>query len=165
MVTEAVEAAVVDSPIGPLRLVATDAGLAGLSFGAGRVRAPEPVAGGLLAEVAGQLREYFGERRKDFELPLDWSRTQGFARTVLHKLYTDVPFGETVGYQELARTCGRPNAARVVGAIMGSNPIALIVPCHRVIAADGTLGGFGGGLEMKRRLLVLEGVLQPTLLD
>ncbi|HEX5493113.1 MAG TPA: methylated-DNA--[protein]-cysteine S-methyltransferase [Mycobacteriales bacterium] len=117
---------------------------------------------GRLAEPARQFGEYLAGTRCEFDLPLDWSLTSGFGRHVLRTLHGTVGYGQVLSYQDLATRAGRPSAARVVGAVMGSNPLPIVVPCHRVVAADG-LGGFGGGLELKRRLLALEGVLPPTL--
>lgn len=115
-----------------------------------------------------QLVEYFAGRRRSFDLPLDWSLSTEPQRTVLESLYGEVGYGETTTYGELARRSGvfdRADGvlgARAVGSIMGANPIPVIVPCHRVLAAD-SLGGFGGGLPVKRWLLELEGALPPTL--
>ena len=102
-----------------------------------------------------------------FDVPLDWRLTGGTARTVLQALYAQVGYGRTVGYGELADLSGAYEghgytAARGVGSVMGSNPIPVVVPCHRVLASDG-LGGFGGGRAVKEWLLALEGVLPPTL--
>ena len=113
--------------------------------------------------AARQLTEYLSGDRKEFDLPLDWNGTESLRRHVLQVLYETVGYGETVSYQELAARSGHPTAARVVGQIMGSNPIPVIVPCHRVTASGGELGGFGGGLETKRWLLELEGSLPPRL--
>ncbi|MFD0330740.1 methylated-DNA--[protein]-cysteine S-methyltransferase [Streptacidiphilus monticola] len=120
--------------------------------------------------VRAEVGAYFAGARRDFGLPLDWSRTEGLQRTVLQTLHREVGYGRTVTYGELARLSGAflPDdfeAPRTVGQIMGSNPLFLLVPCHRVVASDG-LGGFGGGelgLAVKRWLLTLEGVLAPTL--
>ncbi|CAL9286836.1 MULTISPECIES: methylated-DNA--[protein]-cysteine S-methyltransferase [unclassified Streptomyces] len=172
-----VEWAVVGSGIGPLLLAATADGLAGVVFHAGedvRREAPgriaarlgaEPVetAAGRLAEPIRMLEAYFAGRLREFRLPLDWSLTSGFNRQVLRELATGVPYGTLVGYGELAARVGQPGAAQAVGAAMGANPLPVVVPCHRVVEADGGLGGFGGGLETKRRLLVLEGVLPEPL--
>jgi methylated-DNA-[protein]-cysteine S-methyltransferase len=166
-----------DAPIGPLALAVTPAGLARLAFGPlGEITesadAPDQTRQAISfaehpigAQVLAQLTEYFADQRRDFELPLDWTLTGGVQRTILQTLHARVPYGRTVEYGELAVMSGRTlGASRLVGTVMGSNPIAIVVPCHRVVAADG-LGGFGGGLETKRRLLTLEGVLQETLFD
>lgn len=172
------EWAVVDSGVGPLLLAATAAGLVSVVFhaeGAVRERAlarlverlggPEPVAdrSGRLADPIRALDAYFAGGLRDFRLPLDWSLTGGFNRQVLRELAAGVPYGTTVGYGELAARVGQPGAAQAVGAAMGANPLPVVVPCHRVVESDGGLGGFGGGLETKRRLLVLEGILPQPL--
>jgi methylated-DNA-[protein]-cysteine S-methyltransferase len=100
---------------------------------------------------------------RTFGLPLDWSLTAGFTRRVLHELVATVPYGTVVGYQGLADRVGEAGAARAVGLAMGANPLPVVVPCHRVVESDGGLGGFGGGLETKRALLALEGVLPHPL--
>jgi methylated-DNA-[protein]-cysteine S-methyltransferase len=133
--------------------------------------AREPAAlPGALAEheygalVIRQLQEYFAGDRSRFTVPVDWSLTSGVQRSILRTLYAQVQYGTTIGYGELALLSGRTvGASRLVGTVMGSNPVAIFVPCHRVVAADGGIGGFGGGLETKRRLLTLEGALQPAL--
>jgi methylated-DNA-[protein]-cysteine S-methyltransferase len=164
-----------DTPIGPLALVVTPQGLVRLNFGPLRrvARDFEPVeppadlaAHPLGASVIRQLAEYFAEQRQAFDIAVDWSLTAGVQRTILETLHLKVPYGSTVGYGDLALMSGRTlSASRLVGTVMGSNPVAIVVPCHRVIAADGGIGGFGGGLEIKRRLLTLEGSLPPTLFD
>jgi methylated-DNA-[protein]-cysteine S-methyltransferase len=162
---------VVSSVVGPLTIVASEQGLLRLSFGA-----PGPVLAefggaakhphtGIAAEAGAQVTEYFDGRRELFDVAIDWSPVQGYRLHVLRTLYERVPFGHIVSYRELAELSGRPAAARTVGAVMGSNPVPLVVPCHRVVASGGGLGGYGPGIEAKRRLLVLEGVLSPTLLD
>lgn len=111
--------------------------------------------------VARQLAEYFAGERRSFELPLEPEGTE-FQRAVWDAL-TAIPYGSTVGYGELARALGRPAASRAVGRANGSNPIPVIVPCHRVIGAQGDLTGYGGGLERKRFLLRHEGALPQPL--
>ncbi|KOX34108.1 MULTISPECIES: methylated-DNA--[protein]-cysteine S-methyltransferase [unclassified Streptomyces] len=171
------EWAVVESAVGPLFLAATGRGLVRVEFhadAARRERLPgllaarlgaEPVecASGLLAEPIRRLDRYFAGDPDELDLPLDWSLTSGFNRQVLRELATGVPYGTVVGYGELARRVGQPGAAQAVGAAMGSNPLPVVVPCHRVVESDGGLGGFGGGLETKRQLLALEGVLPAPL--
>lgn len=167
-----VEWAVVGSDIGPLLLAATGAGLVSVVFHAGpavrdravgQLRArlgAEPVetpGSARLTEPIRQLAEYFTGSLREFSLPLDWSLTSGFNRQVLRELAAGVPYGTVVGYGDLARRVGQPGAAQAVGAAMGSNPLPVVVPCHRVVESDGGLGGFGGGLETKRQLLALEG--------
>ncbi|MFE9672678.1 methylated-DNA--[protein]-cysteine S-methyltransferase [Streptomyces sp. NPDC006259] len=169
--------AVVGTGIGPLLLAATREGLVNVVFHADeavRERAldrladrlgAEPVespGSPLLSEAIHQVGDYFAGERRDFELPLDWSLITGFNRQVLREL-TTVPYGAVVGYGDLAKRVGQPGAAQAVGAAMGSNPLPVVVPCHRVVESDGGIGGFGGGLEAKRRLLALEGVLPEPL--
>ncbi|WP_405688756.1 methylated-DNA--[protein]-cysteine S-methyltransferase [Streptomyces sp. NBC_00057] len=173
-----VEWAVVESDIGPLLLAATDAGLVSVVFHArpevrekavGQLRSrlgAEPVespGSARLAEPIRQLAAYFAGSLREFSLDLDWSLTSGFNRQVLRKLAAGVPYGAVVGYGGLAEHVGQPGAAQAVGAAMGSNPLPVVVPCHRVVESDGGLGGFGGGLETKRKLLALEGVLPQPL--
>ena len=108
-------------------------------------------------DAVAQLSEYFSGSRRQFDLPLDLRGT-AFQLAVWEKLL-GVPYGETISYGELALEIGKPTAARAVGAAVGANPIPIIVPCHRVIGKTGELVGFGGGLDLKRRLLALEGVI------
>ncbi|MER7948449.1 methylated-DNA--[protein]-cysteine S-methyltransferase [Streptomyces sp. NPDC096079] len=173
----AVEWTVVGSAIGPLFLAATGRGLVQVGFHADPARrermldrlagqlGAEPVesASGRLAEVIRRLDRYFAGEPDALDLPLDWSLTTGFNRQVLRELAAGVPYGTVVGYGELARRVGQPGAAQAVGAAMGANPLPVVVPCHRVVESDGGLGGFGGGLETKRQLLALEGVLPAPL--
>jgi methylated-DNA-[protein]-cysteine S-methyltransferase len=112
---------------------------------------PEP----LVAAVA-QLEEYFAGGRRSFDLPLELEGTD-FQRSVWLRL-AEIPYGETVSYAELAMMVGRPHAFRAVGQANGANPVPIVLPCHRVVASGGGLGGYGGGLPMKRQLLTLEGV-------
>jgi methylated-DNA-[protein]-cysteine S-methyltransferase len=147
-----------ESPIGELLLVGDGDNLSGMYMQDGRK--PKTIAAGWqqsaapLADTKTQLEEYFAGNRTTFEIPL---AAQGapFEREVWHAL-EEIPYGETVSYGEIARRIGQPAAARAVGTANGRNPIAVIVPCHRVIGADGTLTGYGGGLERKRLLLELE---------
>ncbi|MET8559662.1 methylated-DNA--[protein]-cysteine S-methyltransferase [Streptomyces flaveolus] len=170
--------AVVGTDIGPLMLAATRDGLVNVVFHASdavRDRAVERLAarlGGepvenpdspLLAEAIRQLRAYFAGERHDFDLPLDWSLISGFNRQVLRELASGVPYGTVVGYGDLAGRVGQPGGAQAVGVAMGANPLPVVVPCHRVVESGGGLGGFGGGLETKRKLLALEGVLPEPL--
>jgi methylated-DNA-[protein]-cysteine S-methyltransferase len=141
---------IIDSPVGPLTLVERDGALTQLSFGA---HGDSP-ATALLRRAVKQLNEYFAGSRHSFDLPLAPSGTE-FQLACWHAL-AEIPYGETRSYGEQARRIGRPDRARAVGAANGANPIAIILPCHRVIGADGSLVGFGGGLETKRRLLDLE---------
>ncbi|HEY2544076.1 MAG TPA: methylated-DNA--[protein]-cysteine S-methyltransferase [Gaiellaceae bacterium] len=149
---------VVDTPIGPLGLVASETGLRGVLFDARSLR-PEG-SSPVLAEAARQLAAYFDGELVDFELPLDLHGTE-FQRQCWLALAT-IPYGQTVSYGEQARRLGLgPDAARAVGSANGSNPIPIVLPCHRVIGADGSLTGFGGGLHVKRFLLEHEGALLP----
>lgn len=168
---------VVGTDIGPLLLAATEEGLVSVVFHAdaavrdkalGRLAgrlAAEPVENstGLLVEPIRQLEAYFAGGLRQFDLPLDWSLSGGFNRKVLGALADGVPYGSVVGYGDLAARVGEPGAAQAVGGAMGSNPLPVVVPCHRVVETDGGLGGFGGGLETKRKLLALEGVLPEPL--
>ncbi|MEV5436257.1 methylated-DNA--[protein]-cysteine S-methyltransferase [Streptomyces sp. NPDC052682] len=169
---------VVGTGIGPLLLAATRDGLVNVVFHAtdavrdkalGRLASrlgAEPVeapGSPLLAEAMRQVRAYFAGQRRDFELPLDWSLISGFHRQVLRELASGVPYGTVVGYGDLAGRVGQPGAAQAVGVAMGSNPLPVVVPCHRVVESGGGIGGFGGGLETKRKLLALEGVLPEPL--
>jgi methylated-DNA-[protein]-cysteine S-methyltransferase len=159
--------ATTDSPVGPLLVAATDAGLVRLAFEreddddvlrelATRI-APRVVASSSrLDEVRRELDEYFDGRRDHFELALDWRLSSGFRKTVLEHLYADVPYGQTVSYLELATIVGNPKASRAVGTAMATNPIPIVVPCHRVLRTGGHLGGYGGGLPAKVKLLALE---------
>ncbi|WP_318207197.1 MULTISPECIES: methylated-DNA--[protein]-cysteine S-methyltransferase [unclassified Streptomyces] len=172
-----VEWTVMECAIGPLFLAATERGLVRVEFHADAARrdrmldrlaaqlGAEPVerASGLLAGAIRRLDRYFAGEPGDVDLPLDWSLTAGFNRQVLRELASGVPYGTVVGYGELAGRVGQPGAAQAVGAAMGSNPLPVVVPCHRVVESDGGLGGFGGGLETKRQLLALEGVLPAPL--
>lgn len=141
----------IDSPIGPLTLIEREGALARLAFGAHHIDdSPTP----LLARAVEQLHEYFAGERRAFDLPLAPSGTE--FQLACWRALAEIPYGETRSYGEQARRIGRPDRARAVGAANGANPIAIILPCHRVIGADGSLVGFGGGLETKRRLLDLE---------
>ena len=113
------------------------------------------MAEAILAQAEGQLTDYFAGRLREFDLPLALVGTE-FQLAVWRELRR-VPYGETTDYGELARRLGRPRAVRAVGAANGANPTPIVVPCHRVIGRDGSLIGYGGGLEAKRRLLALEG--------
>ncbi len=147
-----------DSPIGELLLVGDGRALSGLYMQQGERPAKstdgwqhDPAA---FADVTAQLREYFAGERTAFDLPLALHGTP-FQRRVWRALQ-DIPYGQTISYGELARRIDQPSAARAVGLANGSNPVSVIVPCHRVIGANGTLTGYGGGIERKRTLLDLE---------
>lgn len=156
-----------DSPIGSLLVAATPAGLVRLGFQgedadqilqqlAHRISPRVVEAPARLDEVRRELDEYFEGRRDHFEVPLDWRLSGGFRRTVLERLHADVAYGRTVSYLELATMVGNPKASRAVGTAMATNPIPIVVPCHRVLRTGGHLGGYGGGLPVKVRLLELE---------
>ncbi len=160
MKTEAKYTKVIASPVGPLRLIAEGDELVGVYFEKGRDVAPpaEPAdAHPVLQRAARELNEYFAGRRKAFDLPLRATGTP-FQQQVWRALAA-IPFGERISYEELARRVGRPKAMRAVGAANGRNPLPIIVPCHRVVAKDGSLSGFGGGVVNKRRLLDHEQVV------
>jgi methylated-DNA-[protein]-cysteine S-methyltransferase len=159
--------AMTDSPVGSLLVAATPAGLVRLAFEredddavleqlAERVSPRVLEAPARLDEVRRELDEYFDGRRDHFELPLDWRLSAGFRKSVLERLYADVDYGRTVSYLELATMVGNPKASRAVGTAMATNPIPIVVPCHRVLRTGGQLGGYGGGLPAKIKLLELE---------
>ena len=147
-----------ESPVGPLLLAGSRAGLNYISFSGGRhAVAVDPAwteDRSFFDEVIGQLQEYFAGERKTFSLPLIPEGTE-FQRAVWSELQ-NIPYGETISYKGLADRIGKPKAVRAVGAANGANPIPIIIPCHRVIGNDGSLTGFGGGLPLKKRLLELE---------
>ncbi|MFF9867712.1 methylated-DNA--[protein]-cysteine S-methyltransferase [Streptomyces sp. NPDC013953] len=149
---------VTDSPYGPLTLVATDGVLSGLYMTAQRHRPAEETFGHPdprpFGEAVRQLDAYFAGELTVFDLPLHLAGTP-FQRGVWQMLRT-IPYGETRTYGELAEALGRPGASRAVGLANGKNPIGIIVPCHRVIGASGSLTGYGGGLDRKQRLLTFE---------
>jgi methylated-DNA-[protein]-cysteine S-methyltransferase len=158
----------VDSPIGRLMLTSDGTALTGLYMNLYRNKPSKlPGLGGdwiqnatidPLPAAARQLKEYFAGKRREFDLPLRMEGTE-FQQRVWREL-TKIPFGETRSYGQLAKRIGNPNGSRAVGLANGRNPIAIIVPCHRVIGADGSLTGFGGGLDRKEWLLTHEG--QPV---
>jgi len=151
----------IPSPIGPLTIVAADGAIVALYMDAQR-HAPSPESFGPpadpqeepFASAAAQLADYFTGRRTDFDLPLAPTGTH-FQQRVWAGLRA-IPYGTTVSYGELASSLGSPAASRAVGLANGRNPIAIVVPCHRVIGADGSMTGYGGGLDRKRFLLALE---------
>jgi len=150
--------AVVDTPIGPLGLVASDSALQSVRFHSRGAR-PEGEST-VLAEAERQLAAYFAGDLLTFDLPLELHGTD-FQRSCWLAL-ASIPYGQTVSYGEQARRLGLgSDAARAVGAANGSNPLPIVLPCHRVIGADGSLTGFGGGLHVKRYLLEHEGALLP----
>ena len=139
------------SPVGPLTLVASPQGLRRLHFGAVEVDVPKDAAYPVLADAVRQLDAYFAGSRTAFDLPLDLEGTV-FQKQVWTLLQT-IPYGTTTTYGALAEQMGDPGRARAVGLANGKNPVGLIVPCHRVVGADGRLTGFAGGLEVKTWLL------------
>jgi methylated-DNA-[protein]-cysteine S-methyltransferase len=154
---------VVDSPVGVLHVASTDRGLCRISyggegwedtlarqFGVRVLRSP-------LDDIRRELDEYFEGKRRTFDLPIDL-RVAPFHEAVLREL-AQVPYGETDTYGALARKVGRPKAARAVGVVMNRNPIPIVLPCHRIVGANGSLVGYAGGLDVKRRLLALEGAM------
>ncbi len=154
--------AVVDSPIGPLTLVTEDGKLTGLYMDVAGHEPDEATLGervsveddAVLRSAASQLTAYFEGQLTSFDLPIGLEGT-GFQRTVWAGLQ-DIPYGETISYGELARRIGQPSASRAVGLANGRNPVSIVVPCHRVVGSDGSLTGYGGGLDRKRFLLALE---------
>lgn len=166
------------SPIGPLFLAASDRGLVALEFDArlpgqqsirpnprhlrkeNRGFAFEDSPRQMLAYV-NELKEYFASKRREFTFPLDLRGTD--FQLACWRALLAIPYGETRTYADIAGAVGKPHAFRAVGMANNRNPIAIVVPCHRVIASDGTLCGYGGGLDVKRRLLELEGALTGTL--
>ena len=153
----------VESPVGELHVAATERGLCRISyfgegweddlarrFGVRVLRSP-------LDDVRRELAEYFDGRRRTFDLPIDL-RVEPFPAAVLRELAL-VPYGHTDTYGSLAKKVGRPQAARAVGTVMNRNPIPIVLPCHRIVGANGALTGYAGGLDVKRRLLQLEGAM------
>lgn len=156
---------VADTQIGPLLLAVTQRGLCRISFDPEPDRETETLARTFgvrvlrapreLDPVRRELDEYFEGRRRAFDLPLDLRGREGFSRDILERL-AKVPYGEVTTYKSLAVEAGNPRAARAVGTIMNRNPIPIVLPCHRVVGSNGSLVGYGGGLERKRLLLDLE---------
>jgi methylated-DNA-[protein]-cysteine S-methyltransferase len=156
---------VADTPIGQLLLAVTERGLCRISFDPEPERETETLARTFgvrvlrapreLDPVRRALDEYFEGRRRAFDLPLDLRGREGFSRDILERL-AKVPYGEVTTYKSLAVEAGNPRAARAVGTIMNRNPIPIVLPCHRVVGSNGSLVGYGGGLERKRLLLDLE---------
>jgi methylated-DNA-[protein]-cysteine S-methyltransferase len=162
-----------DSPFGELLLVATKRGLVRVAFPEedvdslldrlARALSPRIVqASAPLQQAQRELDEYFGGRRREFDLPLDWSLVGPFGRRVLR--YTArIPYGGVSSYKQAAAAAGSPRGSRAAGNALGANPIPIVVPCHRVLRSGGALGGYGGGLDRKRWLLGLEGALSREL--
>ena len=155
----------IDSPLGPLGLQASLRGLSRVVFtatgalpeavGSADERDVEKHSTDVLDAAQAQLAEYFAGRRRSFELPLDPPRTTDF-RAAVHAQLTEIGYGETVTYRDVAKRLGRPGATRAVGSACGANPLLIVRPCHRVLRSDGGLGGYAGGLAAKRFLLTLE---------
>ena len=156
----------VDTPVGPLLLAATEQGLVKVAFDrqdhdavlAGLAAAISPRilrAPARFDPVARQLDEYFTGERHTFDVPLDLRLARGFRLTVLRHL-SEIPYGSTESYGEVAVASGSPRAVRAVGSACATNPLPIVVPCHRVLRSDGSLGGYLGGLQTKERLLALE---------
>ncbi len=158
------------TPVGPLWIAVTDQGLAAVSFGGDeatfrqevgrRTRLRTVRSAAQTATARRQLGEYLNGRRTSFTLDVDLRHVTSFQRSVLQAARA-VPRGQVVTYGQIGQRIGRPRAARAIGQALGSNPIPIVVPCHRVLASDGSLGGYSGrgGIRTKRRLLVLEGAL------
>jgi methylated-DNA-[protein]-cysteine S-methyltransferase len=161
----------VDSPFGTLLLAATKRGLVRLAFpeqdidsvleGLARQISPRIVeAPAPLDEVRRELEEYFSGRRREFALALDWRLVEGFRRRVL-RVTSQIPYGGVLSYGEVAADAGSPRGSRAAGNALGSNPIPIVIPCHRVVLSGGAPGNYGGGPQRKRWLLELEGALAP----
>ena len=159
----------IDSPLGRLLAVGTPQGLVHLGYPnrpvdaqlealSARISPRIVEAPADLDPLRRELDEYFAGDRRSFDVPLDWQLTSGFVREVLRQT-ARIPFGETRTYGEMAAGAGSPRAFRAAGSALGANPIPIVVPCHRVLRSSGALGGYGGGLDVKRELLTLEGVL------
>jgi methylated-DNA-[protein]-cysteine S-methyltransferase len=157
---------VVDSPVGALLIAATELGLVRVAYAseghdavlqslADRISPRILLAPGRLDAAARQLDEYFAAKRQEFTVPLDWRLSAGFRSTVLHHL-PEIGYGRTASYAAVATLAGNPNAVRAVGSACATNPLPVVVPCHRVIRSDGALGGYLGGVQAKRILLTLE---------
>ncbi|MGH3536898.1 MAG: methylated-DNA--[protein]-cysteine S-methyltransferase [Pseudonocardiaceae bacterium] len=157
----------VDTPVGRLLLAATERGLVRVAYPsenhdavlqmlAERISPRILHAPARLDEAAVELEEYFAGQRRAFDVSLDWRLTGGFRSTVLHHLATDLGYGQTASYGTVARLVGNPKAIRAVGTACATNPLPVIVPCHRVVRSDGSLGGYLAGPDAKRTLLTLE---------
>jgi methylated-DNA-[protein]-cysteine S-methyltransferase len=156
----------VDTPVGPLLLAATERGLVRVAYLAedhdavlqtlaDRISPRILHAPARLDTTARELEEYFTGTRHAFDVPLDWRLSAGFRATVLHRL-PDIGYGHTASYAAVAALAGNPKAVRAVGSACATNPLPVVVPCHRVVRSDGSMGGYLGGIEAKRTLLTLE---------
>jgi methylated-DNA-[protein]-cysteine S-methyltransferase len=167
-----------ESPVGPLRIAVTEAGVCEIGFAINeneadfrqrleeRGFAPEPclecdLGPEAIARVTRQLEEYFSGRRDEFDVPLDFAGISPFTQSVLAATAA-IPFGHLATYRDIAEQIGAPRATRAVGNALGRNPIPVIVPCHRIVRSDATIGGYTGGLGIKKRLLALEGIAAPN---
>ena len=157
---------VFDSPVGPLLLAATEQGLVRVAYAredhdavlqalADKISPRILQAPARLDPAARELEEYFAGRRHAFDLPLDWRLSAGFRRTVLEHL-AEIGYGHTASYAAVARLAGNPKAVRAVGTACATNPMPVVVPCHRVVRSDGSMGGYLGGADAKQTLLTLE---------
>jgi methylated-DNA-[protein]-cysteine S-methyltransferase len=157
----------IDSPVGTLLIAATEQGLVRVAYStedhdavlqslADRISPRVLRSADRMDLAARELGEYFAGRRREFDLPLDWRLATGFRRTVLGTLATDVGYGRTASYAAVAQLAGNPKAVRAVGTACATNPLPVVVPCHRVVRTDGGIGGYLGGVEAKQTLLALE---------
>lgn len=156
----------VDTPVGTLLVAATERGLVRVAYPnedhdavlqqlADKVSSRILLAPGRLDIVARELDEYFAGSRRDFDVPLDWQLSAGFRSVVLHHL-PEIGYGHTASYAAVATLAGNPKAVRAVGSACATNPLPVVIPCHRVVRSDGAMGGYLGGVEAKRALLTLE---------
>jgi methylated-DNA-[protein]-cysteine S-methyltransferase len=156
-----------DTPVGSLLLAATERGLVRIAYAsenhdavlqmlANRISPRLLHAPARLDAVATELEEYFAGDRRAFDFPLDWQLSSGFRNTVLHHLAVDIGYGQTASYGTVARLAGSPKAVRAVGTACATNPLPVVVPCHRVVRSDGSIGSYLGGIDAKRTLLTLE---------
>jgi methylated-DNA-[protein]-cysteine S-methyltransferase len=170
--------AIDDTPVGPVLLASTPTGLARIAYlGADELQSEDQLLSDLARRLSPrvvelparldgarrELDEFFAGHRREFDVELDWTLTRpGFTRVVLQET-ARIPFGETVSYKGIAGRAGNERAFRAAGSALGSNPLPIVIPCHRVLHVGGGLGGYTGGLAIKRRLLAIEGVLPDTL--
>ena len=150
--------AVMESPLGPLTVAASDKGVAAVHFG-NVVPGDAEVSDALSQAAIGQLAEYFDGKRTSFDLPLDVEGT-AFQKAVWNELQR-IPYGETRSYGDIAKALGKPGASRAVGSANHNNPVAIVIPCHRVVGQDGSLTGYAGGVHLKQQLLAIESHSRP----
>jgi len=150
--------AVMESPLGPLTVAASGKGVAAVHFGNVVPKGAEG-SDALSQSALGQLAEYFDGKRTSFDLPLDVEGT-AFQKAVWNELQR-IPYGETRSYGEIAKALGKPGAARAVGSANHNNPVAIVIPCHRVVGQDGSLTGYAGGVHLKQQLLAIESHSRP----